>query len=409
MISFIPKLTKKQLRLAIALLILAVAIIIALLARALSPKINTADFRVYYDERKTVPYEDTVRGGVIYINLFDLAEYCRLTVTGTPERVKLFSSDDQYAYFTASSAVADVCGDRIVMSGEAQFRDNAMWIPCDFVNSVFRGVNIVIDTEHNKLSVWRDKAEGSTEARPVYKSITFDRSSATSPNADKQDVAAMIDGYTFLTDMKKYEKYLDPNDSRYLMLVNKQNLLGDAYVPDELSTIDPSFVIYGGTKQLESCAAMALEAMMQEMRAAGYDDVYVTSAYRDYAYQSALFATYIDREMSSDPDLSYSDARELVLTYSAEPGSSEHQSGLCLDLITTSMSDLDETFAAQPVYAWLLNNAHKFGFILRYPADKVEITGYSYEPWHYRFVGQSAAAEMYLTGQCLEEYLGQDQ
>jgi len=69
------------------------------------------------------------------------------------------------------------------------------------------------------------------------------------------------------------------------------------------------------------------------------------------------------------------------------------------------MTDLDESFATYPVYKWLRENAHKFGFILRFPEDKVDITGYSYEPWHYRFVGQRAAAEIYLSGECLEEYL----
>ena len=145
--------------------------------------------------------------------------------------------------------------------------------------------------------------------------------------------------------------------------------------------------------------------MMREMRAAGFTDVYVTSAYRDYSYQVSLFNTYINREMAADRTLTESQAREKVLTYSAAPGTSEHQSGLCVDFITSTMADLDESFATYPVYKWLRENAHKFGFILRFPEDKVSITGYSYEPWHYRFVGQAAAAEIYLSGECLEEYL----
>ena len=150
---------------------------------------------------------------------------------------------------------------------------------------------------------------------------------------------------------------------------------------------------------------MALTAMMREMRAAGYTDVYVTSAYRDYSYQVSLFNTYINKEMAADRTLTEAQAREKVLMYSAAPGTSEHQSGLCVDFITSEMTDLDESFATYPVYTWLRENAHKFGFILRYPEDKVDVTGYSYEPWHYRFVGQRAAAEIYLSGECLEEYL----
>jgi len=399
----IKKLTRRQLTVAAAVLILIVAMIIAMLVRALSP--NTNDFRVYYDERITVPYEDTVRDGVIYINAFDLSEYCVMTVSGTRERIKLYAAEDQFAYFTPGTNVAEVNGTKITMPGIAYFHKDALWIPCEFVNSVFRGVSIVIDTELNKLSVWRETAEGSTEKRPIYLSVTFDTQGAPPVTTDKVDIEAMINSYTFTTDVSNYKKYLDPKDKDYLMLVNKTTMLGDSFAPKSLSMLDSALTIYGGEKQLESGAAMALTAMMAEMRAAGFDDVYVTSAYRTYSYQAALFNTYINQEMTADPTLTYEQAKAKVLTYSAEPGSSEHQSGLCVDFITSTMTDLDETFATYPVYRWLQENAHKFGFILRYPQDKVEITGYSYEPWHYRFVGQTAAAEIFLAEQCLEEYL----
>ena len=98
--------------------------------------------------------------------------------------------------------------------------------------------------------------------------------------------------------------------------------------------------------------------------------------------------------------------RDLVLTYSAAPGTSEHHTGNAIDLISTNYVSLDETFAQNPAYEWLQQNAHRFGFILRYPADKTDITGYSYEPWHYRFVGADAATEIHERGLTLEEYLG---
>ena len=400
----IKKYTKRQLTVGAAVLILAVAIIIALLVRALVPRPNTDDFRVYYDERIIVPYEDTVRDGVVYINLFELSEYCRMTISGTRERIKL-SSESEYVYFTPGTNVAEVNGAKTAMPGMAYYHKDALWIPCEFVNSVFRGVSIVIDTELNKLSVWRETAEGSTEKRPIYQSVTFDALSAPPITTDKTDIEAMINAYTFTADMSKYKKYLDPKDKDYLMLVNKTTQLGDSFAPKSLTMLDSTLTIYGGEKQLESGAAMALTAMMTEMRAAGFDDVYVTSAYRTYSYQAALFNTYINKEMAADSTLSYEQAKEKVLTYSAEPGTSEHQSGLCVDFITSKMTDLDETFATYPVYRWLQENAHKFGFILRYPQDKEQVTGYSYEPWHYRFVGQTAAAEIFLSGQCLEEYL----
>ena len=109
--------------------------------------------------------------------------------------------------------------------------------------------------------------------------------------------------------------------------------------------------------------------------------------------------------MAKHPNWTEAQCRAEVLTYSALPGQSEHQTGLCMDLISTKNVTLDETFADNPAYAWLVENAHSFGFILRYPKDKEGITGYSYEPWHYRFVGVEAATAIHEQGITLEEYL----
>ena len=124
-----------------------------------------------------------------------------------------------------------------------------------------------------------------------------------------------------------------------------------------------------------------------------------------YGYQSRIYNGYIDSEMAKNPDLSYDEAKAIVDTYSAEPGHSEHQTGLCVDLMTTDMLELTNVFADKDIYDWLRANAWKFGFILRFPEDKVDITGYSYESWHWRFVGREHALEMIRTGECLEEYL----
>ena len=103
--------------------------------------------------------------------------------------------------------------------------------------------------------------------------------------------------------------------------------------------------------------------------------------------------------------LDKTDAERVASSYSAKAGTSEHQTGLCVDLMTSSMTALDGSFANQAVYPWLLENAWKFGFVLRFPADKVEETGYSFEPWHYRFVGRYHAYKIHSAGLCLEEYL----
>lgn len=223
---------------------------------------------------------------------------------------------------------------------------------------------------------------------------TTDRSDETKP----PEAMSVI----FKTDLSAYEKYMDPEQrDEYLLLVNKQNLLPESYKPSELVSVKDA----RKDISLVRTAEMALEAMFIEMRAEGFGNIFVTSAYRSYSYQTSLFNTYINEEMAKDPSLNYTEAKEKVLRYSAYPGTSEHQTGLCVDLMSDSMRELDESFADEPVYEWLLENAWKFGFVLRFPEDKTDLTGYDFEPWHYRFVGRYHAYMMWRDGLCLEEYL----
>lgn len=230
-----------------------------------------------------------------------------------------------------------------------------------------------------------------TESEP---SVTDSTDTAeTTPSED--EVPAAI----FKSDLEEYEEYMDVTDEKYLILVNKTSTIDESFEPERLIPVADA------RKEIElaETAEKALEAMFIEMRAQGFGGVFVTSAYRSYSYQNSLFNTYINTEMATG--LSYYEAKEKVLTYSAYPGTSEHHTGLSVDLMTSSMRELDESFADDPAYPWLLENAWKFGFILRYPHDKVDVTGYSFEPWHYRFVGRYHAYKIHSEGLCLEEYL----
>jgi D-alanyl-D-alanine carboxypeptidase len=216
-------------------------------------------------------------------------------------------------------------------------------------------------------------------------------------------------------------------DSAYLLLANKEYVLGEDYVPAKTVTLKREFTV-GKDIDLEARTAEALYEMMDEMRGAGVTDVKVTSGYRTYFYQKSLFQQYLNVEMSKISEdarkcfsegylkekytdrgifaLDYADARTVVLSYSAYPGTSEHQTGLCIDFITSTMNGLTTAFENTEAFAWLCENAHQFGFILRYPEGKESITGYTYEPWHYRFVGREAATDIYFGKLTLEEYLG---
>ncbi len=197
----------------------------------------------------------------------------------------------------------------------------------------------------------------------------------------------------------------DPS-SPYLLLVNKRHPLGATHAPQSLAALAADLTLYGKSVELESTAASAAEALVHDLHDHGYTDIVITSGYRTYVYQQSLFNTYMDREQKEHPDWTTAQCREKVLTYSAAPGESEHQTGLCMDLISMKHVVLDESFADNPVYAYLQENAHRFGFVLRYPKGKENTTGYSYEPWHYRYVGVEDATRMHAAGLTLEEYLG---
>jgi D-alanyl-D-alanine carboxypeptidase len=213
-----------------------------------------------------------------------------------------------------------------------------------------------------------------------------------------------LPNYDYQIDMKPYENAITASGKTYLTLVNKENPCGTDYVPEDLSVIPAELTLYGKEVQMESAAALAAEALIRELHAAGFEDIRITSGYRSYEYQQILFNTYLGNEMKKHPDWTLEQCSAEVLTYSALPGESEHQTGLCVDLISIENVVLDETFAQHPAYAWLVDHAHFFGFILRYPEGKEGITGYSYEPWHFRFVGLETAAKIHKKGLTLEEF-----
>ncbi len=211
--------------------------------------------------------------------------------------------------------------------------------------------------------------------------------------------------YDYRIDMDAFSSAIDCEGKDYLILANKQHPLGKAYAPGSLAEMPGALTLYGKSIKLESRAALAAEALVRELHARGYGHIVVTSGYRTYTYQEGLFNTYLKNEQAAHPDWTQAQCEAAVLTYSAKPGTSEHQTGLCMDLISTRNVVLDESFAKDPAYAYLLENAHHFGFILRYPQNKEDVTGYTWEPWHYRFVGVTAATAIHERGCTLEEYL----
>lgn len=147
-----------------------------------------------------------------------------------------------------------------------------------------------------------------------------------------------------------------------------------------------------------------LQDLLADARAEGLSPV-ICSAYRTNAQQQMLYGNKIKRlELEG---YSQEEAQQKAGTVVAVPGTSEHETGLALDIVAESYQVLTEDQENTAEQQWLMKNAHRYGFILRYPKGKSEITGICYEPWHYRYVGQEAAKVIYEEGLCLEEYLEQ--
>lgn len=211
-------------------------------------------------------------------------------------------------------------------------------------------------------------------------------------------------GVDYKNDISAFLEYIEPeNKYEYVFLVNPANTLNADYIPDDLTDCGHTRNDGRAVQKLRLAAAKALQAFLAEGKQYGVDDVSVTSAYRSYEYQDYLFNVYFDRDWASGRFSTKEECEKHVLTYSTKPGTSEHQSGLCLDM--HNLPSAEESFGSTKEAKWLAENCYRFGFILRYPEGKTDITGITYEPWHFRFVGREAATEMHSLGLTLDEYV----
>lgn len=410
----------------LALVILTLALCGALLRSKLNERENRDDFTVIIgDDDYTAKYADVVKNGVVYVDMYKIAQFASLIISGGKNTMKFTADEQNYIKFEHGSNEAVINGALVDLGGRAEISQNSCLIPFEFLSkAVGNGLKLTLDRDTNTIKVQRRVY--STDDKDVFipvEILFYSDAFTTLIGIDqiKDDYK-----FTYTIDVSAFLPFIDPEESdKYMLLTNKQNALSSTYSPADLVKVESN--TKGKLCYLRSDAERALYAMMLDMQSAYITDTFITSAYRSYSYQEDLFASYVDDEMRTISNyakayfgeeyiyehytskgisaLSEDDAIAVALSYSAEAGKSEHQTGLCLDFMTNSMSDLDESFEDTAAFAWLSQNAYKYGFILRYPKDKTDITGYKYEPWHYRFVGRRAATEIYKSGLCLEEYI----
>lgn len=190
-----------------------------------------------------------------------------------------------------------------------------------------------------------------------------------------------------------FETPIDKSDWK-LILVNADNKLPNEYSID--------FAALENGLLADSRCYPDLQQMLDDCKNEGLYPI-VCSAYRSREKQEILFENQVQKQKNAgySADQAEIEAAKLV----AVPGTSEHQTGLAFDIVDSTYQILDDEQEKTSVQQWLLKNSWKYGFILRYPADKSDITKISYEPWHYRYVGKENAKIIYDKGLCLEEYL----
>lgn len=193
------------------------------------------------------------------------------------------------------------------------------------------------------------------------------------------------------------EKYKLSKDPYYLyrsitILINKELALPQDFVPLDLVKADMPISPRSNFPYVRKVAHDALKAMFEAALVDGVE-LWFHSGYRSYQAQKQLYENYVVRYGQQQADI-----------FSAKPGHSEHQTGLAIDITSPNSSGpFDVSFGDSVEGKWVAQHASEFGFIVRYPRDKTEITGYMYEPWHLRYVGVRLATELYKSGKVMEE------
>lgn len=165
---------------------------------------------------------------------------------------------------------------------------------------------------------------------------------------------------------------------------------------------DLDIELKGVGRKVDARIAEVVRKLIRDAKSDGVS-IKCQSGFRDIEYQTGLFERKVERLMRTG--LTEEEARKQAATVVAVPGTSEHHTGLAIDFTTEGMSSLTEEFAKTKAFSWLMENGYKYGFIMRYPEDKMHITGIIYEPWHWRYVGPTVSYAMHGTGECYEEYL----
>ena len=248
--------------------------------------------------------------------------------------------------------------------------------------------NLEEKTEYEDINT-TEKEKNEFSSYSYYKEENLERYQNYKANNSSLDNSDIVTRVNLNLDKEIYTDTAQAtNLNTNYVLVNKFNYLDSDYIPNNLELLDNSYAKSGIYLVKEA------KDMLEKLIAAAKEDglnIRVTSAYRSYSYQVNLYNNYVK-----------TDGEKLADTYSARPGYSEHQTGLVVD-VTRSFDNFNN-FENTEEYKWMLEHASDYGFILRYPKDKEEITTYTFEAWHYRYVGVDLAKKIKESNLTFDEY-----
>ena len=250
----------------------------------------------------------------------------------------------------------------------------------DVLNS--DSIDVVINSEYNKQLF-------DYLGLSYFKEDNLERYFNYYKDNDDMDYTDIITFVNIGLDNEYYTNVIDVDkQDDILVLVNKYHKLSSDYVPNDLEILSSKYAV--GTQKLRK---EARNKFMEMCDAAKEDGISIKagSTYRSYSYQQGLYNRYVNKDGKKEAD-----------RYSARAGYSEHQTGLAIDVLNGKNEFIDED---NKEYDWLVNNCYKFGYILRYTKEDEAITGYQFEPWHFRYVGNDVAKEINDTGLTYDEYM----
>lgn len=349
----------------------------------------------------TVSYDKMMQHGTLFVNMTPIVEMCEMAVTGDTAELRYITRDaKEHVQFIVGSTQVFINGVEERLTAAPYLDGEDLYIPYEFFNSYVSGISVLYDSEKNTVTAEQTLTEGSDD---TYETLRFViRSDEPLTGLNEYNEFGNTSPIDFVSDLSLYEDYMNPSDrDDYLILVNAEYPLPQAYVPE---TVEITDIRRDGRPLQYLCqiAEKAAHAMIMELQANGFTDVNILLGYRSYSKQRNYFDTTVKDYLTT---MTEEQARATASSIVQEAGCNPQQAGL--SIVMHNLEDTSTAFSREAAYAWLEENCWKFGYIIRYPADKTAETGMAFQPYFFTYVGRYHAMRIMEQKLSMEEYIAQ--